>query len=62
MSQQIKKEKKDSLKAETMDGRKVTNLRPSEFGYVGTVGNVRMQWDKNGFSGKGDLWTLQFKD
>lgn len=55
-------EKKANLKADTKDGRKVTNLRISEFGYTGTVGNVRLHWDHNGTSGKGESWTLQFKD
>lgn len=62
MSQE-RKEKKAKLKADTRDGRKVTNLRQSELGgYIGTVDNVRVHWDNNGISGKGDAWTLQFKD
>jgi hypothetical protein len=54
MSQE-RNEKKVRQKAETKDGRKVTNLVRNEFGYFGTVDNVRI-------SGKGDSWTLQFKD
>jgi hypothetical protein len=61
MSQE-RNEKKVRQKAETKDGRKVTNLVRNEFGYFGTVDNVRVMWDMNGISGKGDSWTLQFKD
>jgi hypothetical protein len=61
MSQE-RKEKKVSPKAETKDGRKVTNLRPFELGWVGTVDNKRVHWNEQGISGKGDSWTLRFKD
>jgi hypothetical protein len=44
----------------TLNGKKVIDLRLFEnYGYTGYVDNVKMFWDINGNTGKGQHWALR---
>ena len=55
----LKEKRPDKVyKAETKDGRIVTNLRMTESGWVGCVNGFKMVWDYRGITGNGEQWTL----
>jgi len=57
---QLQNEKRSDkiYKAETRDGRSVTNLRLTGTGWVGCVDGFKMIWDDRGVTGSGEKWTL----
>jgi hypothetical protein len=58
-NQQLKEKRSDRVyKAETKDGRSVTNLRLTDAGWVGCVDGFKTIWDHHGITGNGSKWNL----